>query len=74
MTSNVETIPEPKIYICFPNLDVGVIFEESILYRNHKLADTDPAGTLDSCSSGGGGEQENTRNNVIEEGIRTLST
>ena len=30
----------------FPYPDVGVIFDESILSRSHKLADADPAGTL----------------------------
>ena len=40
---------------------------------SHKLADADPAGTLDSCS-GTQNEQKNTQNNVIEVELRTLST
>ena len=50
-----------------------MIFDKSILSRSHKLADADPKCTLDSCS-GTQNEQKNTQNNVIEYGIRTLST
>ena len=53
--------------------DVGVFFEKSILSSSKKLADADPAGTLDSCSETQN-EQKNTQNNVIEVEIRTLFT
>ena len=52
---------------------VGVIFEKYILSSGHKLADVDPAGTLDSYS-GTKNEQKNKQNNVIEVEIRTLFT
>ena len=52
-----------------------MIFDKYILSRSHKLADADPAGTLDSLSGGGGGaEQKNTQKNVVELEIRTFST
>ena len=50
-----------------------MIFDKSILFRSHKLADADPTGTLDSCS-GTKNKQKNTQNNVIEVEVRTLST
>ena len=53
--------------------DVGVVFDISILYISHNLADADPAGTLDQCS-GTQNEQKNTHNTVNEIEIRTLST
>ena len=48
-----------------------MIFDKLILSRSHKLADEDPAGTLDSCSRTEN-EEKNTQNNVIEAEIRTL--
>ena len=42
-----------------------MILEKYILFRSHKMADEDPAGTLDSCY-GTQNEQKNTQNNVIE--------
>ena len=53
--------------------DIGVLFDKSILYRSHKLADADVRGTLDSCY-GTQIKQGNTHNTVIEVEIRTLST
>ena len=53
--------------------DVGVVFDIYILYISHKLADADPAGTLDQCS-GTQNEQKNTQNTLIEVKITTLST
>ena len=49
------------------------MFDKSILSKGQKLADADPAGTLDSCS-GTKNEHKNTHNNVIEVENRTLST
>ena len=49
----------------FTYIYIGAIFERPILYRSLKLADADPAGTLDSCS-GTQNEHKNTQNNVIE--------
>ena len=46
-----------------------MIFDKSILSRGHKLADVEPAGTLDSCS-GTQNEQKNRQNNVIEAEVR----
>ena len=57
----------------FSYSDVGVIFDKSILSRSHKMADADPAGTLDSCY-GTQNEQKNAQNNVIKIESRTLST
>ena len=50
-----------------------MIFEKYNLSISHKLADADPAGTLDSFS-GTQNEQNNTQDNVIEVEIRTLFT
>ena len=61
----VEIILEYKISRVFLYTDIGVIFEKYILSRSHKLADADPAGTLDSCSGAKNG-QKNIQNNVIE--------
>ena len=44
---------------------VGIIFDKYILFKNLKLADADPAGTLDSFS-GTQNEQKNTQNTLIE--------
>ena len=46
-------------------------FDKHILSRSHKLADAEPAGTLDS-RSGTQNEQKNTQNTVIEVEIRIL--
>ena len=47
-TSYVEIIVESMTSRFFYYPDVGVIFEKYILSRSHKLADADPAVTLDS--------------------------
>ena len=52
---------------------VGVISANIYSSSSHKLADTDPASTLDSCS-GTQNVQKNVHNNVIEAEIITLST
>ena len=56
---------EAKTSRFFSYLAVGVILENFILSSSHKLADADPAGTLDSFF-GTHNEQKNTQNNVIE--------
>ena len=73
LTSYVENILEAMISIVLSYQDVGVIIEKYILSRIQKLADSDPAGNLDSWY-GGGNEQKSTQINVIEVEIRTLST
>ena len=73
MTSYVEVILQDIISRVFPYPDAGVIFDKSILSSSHKLADADPACTLDSCY-GTQKEQKNTHNNMIEAEIRTLYT
>ena len=50
-----------------------MIFDKSILSRIHKLAYSDPTGTLESFY-GTKNEQKDTHDNVIGVEIRTLST
>ena len=56
---------ESTIYIVFPYPAVGMIFVIYILSRSHKLAEADPAGTLESYY-GTQNKQKNTQNTVIE--------
>ena len=47
--SYVEIILEAKIHRVFSYPDIGDIKKINILSISHKLADTDPSGTLESC-------------------------
>ena len=62
--SYVEIILEAPIYRVFSYPDIGDIKKINILSISHKLADTDPSGTLDSCF-GTKNDQKNTHNNII---------
>ena len=48
LTKNIAAKILPRISSALR--DLGVIFEKSSLSSGTKLADEDPAGTLDSCS------------------------
>ena len=63
LTKNIAAEIAPHISYALRGL--GVIFEYYILSSSKKLADADPAGTLDSLSETQN-EQKNTQNNVIE--------
>ena len=52
LTSYVEIVLEAVMSIFFAYPDVGVVFDKYILSCGHKLADADPADTLDSWSGG----------------------